>query len=181
MAAQRRVLVMGGQRSGKSRYAEELVTARGGSPVYVATGIAGDGEMTERIAAHQARRGPAWRTVEETIALGEAIARESGEGFPILVDCLTLWVANLLAADADVGAALDRLCEALAEAPGDITLVSGEVGLGVIPDNALARRYADALGLVNQRVAAVADRVVLVAAGLPLVLKSEPMLGEVSI
>jgi len=181
MAGARRVLVLGGQRSGKSRYAEDLAIASGRAPIYLATATAGDGEMGERIAAHRARRGAPWLTVEEPLALGEAIAREAGDGFHVLVDCLTLWVSNLMAAGADIDAATDRLCAALTESRGDVTLVSGEVGLGIVPDNALARRYADALGSVNQRVAAIADRVVLVAAGLPLILKSEPTLGEVSI
>jgi adenosylcobinamide kinase/adenosylcobinamide-phosphate guanylyltransferase len=176
-----RVLVIGGQRSGKSRYAEELVIASGLSPVYLATAASGDGEMRERIALHRARRGEGWRTVEEPLDLAGALARESGEGFHVLVDCLTLWVSNLLAADRSVDEVVNRLLEALARVTGPVVLVSGEVGLGVIPDNALARRFADALGVVNQSVAAVVDRVVLVAAGLPLVLKAEQPNSEVSI
>jgi adenosylcobinamide kinase/adenosylcobinamide-phosphate guanylyltransferase len=176
-----RVLVIGGQRSGKSRYAEELVIASGLSPVYLATAASGDGEMRERIALHRARRGEGWRTVEEPLDLAAALARESGEGFHVLVDCLTLWVGNLLDADRSVDDETGRLLEALARVTGPMVLVSGEVGLGVIPDNALARRFADALGMVNQRVAAVVDRVVLVAAGLPLVLKAEQSNSEVSI
>jgi adenosylcobinamide kinase / adenosylcobinamide-phosphate guanylyltransferase len=176
-----RVLVIGGQRSGKSRYAEELVIASGLSPVYLATAASGDGEMRERIALHRARRGEGWRTVEEPLDLAGALARESGEGFHVLVDCLTLWVSNLLAADRPVADETGRLLDALARVTGPVALVSGEVGLGVIPDNALARRFADALGVVNQRVAAVVDRVVLVAAGLPLVLKAEQPNSEVSI
>ncbi len=181
MAASRRVLVLGGQRSGKSRYAEQLVTASGGARVYVATAAAGDEEMAQRIAGHQNRRGSGWRTVEEPLDLPRAIVHEAGDGFHVLVDCLTIWVSNLMGAGRDIEAETTRLVEALREARGDVVLVSGEVGLGVIPDNVLARRYADALGLVNQRVAEVADRVVLVAAGLPLVLKSEQTLHEVTI
>jgi adenosylcobinamide kinase/adenosylcobinamide-phosphate guanylyltransferase len=176
-----RVLVIGGQRSGKSRYAEELVIASGLSPVYLATAASGDGEMRERISLHRARRGEGWRTVEEPLDLAGALARESGEGFHVLVDCLTLWVNNLLAADRSVDDETGRLLELLARVTGPVVLVSGEVGLGVIPDNALARRFADALGAVNQRVAAVVDRVVLVTAGLPLVLKAEQPNNEVSI
>jgi adenosylcobinamide kinase/adenosylcobinamide-phosphate guanylyltransferase len=179
--AARRVLVLGGQRSGKSRYAEQLVTGSGAPCVYIATAAAGDEEMAGRIAAHQSRRGSGWRTVEEPLELADAIAHEAGEGFHLLVDCLTIWVSNLMAAGRDVEPAAAQLVAALGAARGDVVLVSGEVGLGIIPDNALARRYADALGLVNQRVAEVADRVVLVAAGLPLVLKSEQPLSEVSI
>ena len=181
MAASRRVLVLGGQRSGKSRYAERLVRASGSAWVYVATAAAGDEEIARRIAAHQIRRGAGWRTVEEPLDLARAITHEAGEGFSVLVDCLTIWVSNLMGAGRDIEAETTRLVEALREARGDLVLVSGEVGLGIIPDNALARRYADALGTVNQRVAEVADRVVLVAAGLPLVLKSEQTLSEVSI
>lgn len=176
-----RVLVIGGQRSGKSRYAEELVIASGLSPVYLATAASGDGEMRERIALHRARRGEGWRTVEEPLDLAGALARESGEGFHVLVDCLTLWVSNLLAAERSLDDETGRLLEELARVTGPVVLVSGEVGLGVIPDNALARRFADALGAVNHRVAAVVDRVVLVAAGLPLVLKAEQPNSEVSI
>lgn len=177
----RRVLVLGGQRSGKSRYAEQLVMGSGASRVYIATAAAGDEEMAQRIAAHRNRRGAEWRTVEEPLDLARAIEREAGDGFHLLVDCLTVWAANLIGAGRDIEAETARLAEAVREARGDILLVSGEVGLGIIPDNALARRYADALGIVNQRVAEVADRVVLVAAGLPLVLKSEQPLSEVSI
>lgn len=176
-----RVLVLGGQRSGKSRYAEELVIASGLSPVYLATAAPGDGEMRERIAAHRVRRGEGWRTVEEPLDLAGALAREAGEGFHVLVDCLTLWVSNLLAADYSVDDETGRLLEALTRVTGPVVLVSGEVGLGIIPANALSRRFADALGMVNQRVAAVVDRVVLVAAGLPLVLKAEQPNSEVSI
>ena len=176
-----RVLVIGGQRSGKSRCAEELVTGSGLSPVYLATAASGDGEMRERIATHRARRGEGWRTVEEPLDLAGALARETGEGFHVLVDCLTLWVTNLIGANRSVDDETSRLLEVLARITGPVVLVSGEVGLGVIPANALSRRFADALGMVNQRVAAVVDRVVLVAAGLPLVLKAEQPNSEVSI
>ncbi|MCR4281604.1 MAG: bifunctional adenosylcobinamide kinase/adenosylcobinamide-phosphate guanylyltransferase [Bauldia sp.] len=176
-----RVLVIGGQRSGKSRYAEELVIAGGLAPVYLATGSAGDGEMGERIAAHRACRGEAWRTVEEPLDLAGALARESGPGFHVMVDCLTLWLTNLMGAERDVDDETDRLVSALARVAGPVVLVSNEVGSGIIPANALARRYADALGILNQRVAAAVDRVVLVTAGLPLTLKAEQAGGEVAI
>lgn len=176
-----RVLVLGGQRSGKSRYAEDLVIASGLAPVYLATAAPGDREMRERIATHRARRGEGWRTVEEPLELAGALVRETGEGFHVLVDCLTIWVSNLLAADRSLDDETSRLLEVLARITGPLVLVSGEVGLGIIPANTLARRFADALGTVNQRVAAVVDRVVLVAAGLPLVLKAEQPNSEVSI
>jgi adenosylcobinamide kinase/adenosylcobinamide-phosphate guanylyltransferase len=169
-----RTLVIGGQRSGKSRYAEELVLASGRVPVYLATAAhdESDADMAGRIALHRARRDAQWRTVEEALDLAAAIEREAGEGYHVLVECLTVWLSNLMMADRDIEAEATSVCSALAVVRGDVTLVSGEVGLGLIPDNALARRYADALGILNQRIAAASDRVVLVAAGLPLILKS---------
>jgi len=175
-----RILVLGGQRSGKSRYAEELVMASGLAPVYLATATAGDGEMRDRIAAHRGRRDEGWRTVEEPLDLAGALARETGEGFYVLVDCLTLWVANLMEAERAVAAETEHLLAVLARVGGPVVVVSGEVGLGIVPGDALSRRFADALGVVNQRVAAVVDRVVLVAAGLTLVLKAEQADGEIS-
>lgn len=176
-----RVLVLGGQRSGKSRYAEEIVAASGLAPVYVATATAGDHEMSERIAAHRARRGANWHTVEEPLDLAGALARESGPGFHVLVDCLTVWLSNVMGAERSVDTEVDGLLAALARVAGPVVLVSNEVGLGIVPDNALARRYADQLGILNQRVAAAVDRVVLTAAGLPIVLKSEQPRTEVVI
>ena len=176
-----RVLVLGGQRSGKSRYAEQLVMASGLSPVYLATATAGDVEMRERIDAHRSRRGGTWRTVEEPFDLAGALARESGEGFHVLVDCLTLWLTNLMGAGRPEEEETRRLIDTLARVTGPIVLVSNEVGSGIVPDNPLARRFADALGTLNQQVAAAVDRVVLVAAGLPLVLKAEQPGSEVTI
>ncbi len=165
------VLVVGGQRAGKSRYAEKLAARSGLAPVYLAVATAGDDEMTARIAEHRGYRGGHWRTVEEPLDIAAAIARESGPGTVVLVECLTLWLANLIGAGRDLDAAGDGLVEAIAGAGGPLVLVSNEVGGGIVPDNPLARRYADALGLLNQRVAAVATQVVLVTAGQPLVLK----------
>lgn len=176
-----RTLVIGGQRSGKSAHAESLVIASGLVPVYLATGTAGDASMRDRIDAHRARRGDAWRTVEEPVDLATALARESGPGFHVLVDCLTLWVANLLGEGRDVAAETRGVVEALALAGGPVTLVTGEVGLGVIPENALARRYADALGETNQTIAAAVDRVIFVSAGLPMTLKAEQPNTEATI
>jgi adenosylcobinamide kinase/adenosylcobinamide-phosphate guanylyltransferase len=175
-----RILVLGGQRSGKSRYAEELVLAGSGVAVYLATAAANDGDadMAVRIARHRTRRDGRWRTVEEPLELAAAIEREAGQGYHVLVECLTVWLSNLMMAERDVAEAGAELCAVLARVRGDVTLVSGEVGLGIIPDNALARRYADALGVMNQQIAAAVDRVVLVAAGLPLVLKSEQTRSE---
>jgi adenosylcobinamide kinase/adenosylcobinamide-phosphate guanylyltransferase len=169
-----RVLVVGGQRSGKSRFAERLVADSGMAPVYVAVAAAGDGEMADRIAGHRDRRGDGWRTFEEPLDIAAVIARESRVDTAILVECLTLWLSNLMGANHDIDGATDRLIAALEEAAGPVVLVSNEVGSGIVPDNALARRYADALGILNQRIAAVATHVVLVVAGQPLVLKPSP-------
>jgi adenosylcobinamide kinase/adenosylcobinamide-phosphate guanylyltransferase len=165
------VLVLGGARSGKSVFGERLVIESGLSPVYVATAEPRDAEMAGRIAAHKARRGPAWRIVEEPLALEAALASEAAPDRAILVDCLTLWLSNLMEADADIAARADALCEALPRVPGLVVLVSNEVGLGLVPDNSLGRAFRDAQGKLNQQVAAVAQEVVFVAAGLPLVLK----------
>jgi adenosylcobinamide kinase/adenosylcobinamide-phosphate guanylyltransferase len=165
------VLVVGGQRSGKSRFAEGLIAGSGLAPVYLATATAGDGEMAERIARHRDRRGDGWRTVEEPLDLAGVLGRECGAGRAVLVECLTLWLANLMGAERDIEAETTALLAALAGAPGAVVLVTNEVGGGIVPDNALARRYADALGTLNQRVADAGDRVVLVAAGQPLLLK----------
>jgi adenosylcobinamide kinase/adenosylcobinamide-phosphate guanylyltransferase len=163
-------LVLGGARSGKSRHAETLVAGFAPPWLYVATGAAHDDEMAARIAAHRARRGAGWRTVEAPCDLAGALATAPDTG-AVLVDCLTLWLSNLMLADADVGAETARLEDVLAQASHPVVLVSNEVGAGIVPDNALARRFRDAQGRLNQRVAARADRVVLMVAGLPLVVK----------
>ena len=163
-------LALGGARSGKSRFAERLVAASGLRPVYIATAKAGDAEMAARIAAHRARRGAEWTTVEEPLALAAALA-DVGPGSAALVDCLTLWLANLMAAGRDVDAERRALAAALPAPGASVVLVSNEVGQGIVPDNALARRFRDAAGLLHQDVAAAADRVYFIAAGLPQRLK----------
>lgn len=163
-------LVLGGARSGKSRYAESLLADLGGRRTYLATAAPGDAEMAERIRDHRARRGAGWITREEPLEIAPAILEIPG---PILIDCLTLWVSNLMAAGADSDAAAERLLVALRREGGPILLVSNEVGLGIVPDNPLAREFRDRAGRINQRVAAAADRVVFIAAGLPLALKGE--------
>ncbi len=172
--APRCTLVLGGARSGKSVLAEALVLGTGLLPVYLATAEALDEEMEGRVAAHRARRGPAWRLVEEPLALALAIRRETGEDRAVLVDCLTLWLTNLLLRGQDVSGAASGLIEALAAADGPTVLVSNEVGQGIVPRNALARRFVDEAGRLHQRLAAVAGGVVLVTAGLPLWLKGGP-------
>lgn len=167
----RLTLVLGGARSGKSRHAEGLV-ARAAPPwLYVATAQAFDDEMRSRIDLHRQRRDANWRTLEAPRDLPAVIRAEAGRGPALLVDCLTLWLSNVMLADADVAAACDDLLMALRDTAGPVVLVSNEVGWGIVPDNALARRFRDAQGVLNTRVAEVADRVILVAAGLPLVLK----------
>jgi adenosylcobinamide kinase/adenosylcobinamide-phosphate guanylyltransferase len=164
-------LVLGGARSGKSAHAESLLA--GGRALYVATGQAFDAEMAERIRLHRDRRGPLWSTVEEPLELAACIARHAQPDRPILVDCLTLWVSNLMHHGRDVDAEAEALARVLAAPAGPVVLVSNEVGLGIVPDNALARAFRDHAGRVNQRIAATCRRVVFVAAGLPLTLKDQ--------
>jgi adenosylcobinamide kinase/adenosylcobinamide-phosphate guanylyltransferase len=166
-------LVLGGARSGKSRFAESLAVATGAPLVYVATAQAfDDDEMRARIARHQEDRAAAgWRTVEAPIALAPVLADEAAAGRAVLIDCLTLWLTNVMLADLDVEHETDGLLAALSAAQGPVLMVSNEVGYGIVPENALARAFRDHQGRLNQRVAAIADRVTLVAAGLPLDLK----------
>lgn len=172
-------LVIGGARSGKSRHAEALARATGLDRVYLATATPFDDEMRDRIALHrEARAADGWRTVEEPRVLVEALRREAGPGRVLLVDCLTLWLTNVLlaappeAARDAVEAAAAAFAAAVPELPGPAIFVSNEVGWGIVPDNRLARDFRDAQGRLNQRMAEVCGRVVLVAAGLPLVLKA---------
>jgi adenosylcobinamide kinase / adenosylcobinamide-phosphate guanylyltransferase len=171
-ASGRLTLVLGGARSGKSRYAESLVMALPSPWLYVATAEARDSEMAERVAVHQGRRGPSWTTVETPRDIAGALTANANK--PALVDCLTLWLSNVLLADADVDAEIEHLDGALARAAAPIVLVANEVGSGIVPDNALGRRFRDLQGLLNQRMAARVDRVFLVVAGLPLTLKGSP-------
>jgi adenosylcobinamide kinase/adenosylcobinamide-phosphate guanylyltransferase len=163
-------LVLGGARSGKSRHAEALVTALPPPWLYIATGEPRDNEMAARIAAHRARRGVQWRTVEAPHDLAGALASAPADA-AVLVDCLTLWLSNVMLAGADVEVEIARLERALADRGGYTVLVANEVGLGIVPDNALARRFRDAAGRLNQRLAAAADRVVLLVAGVPVKVK----------
>lgn len=163
-------LILGGARSGKTRRALTLAEEMP-SPVYIATAEARDMEMSERIAHHRAERGPRWRTVEEPLALAETIRREAGEGRGLLVDCLTLWLSNLMEHGRDLDAETTALKEAIAACPCRLILVSNEVGLGLVPETPLGRAFRDAQGRLNQAIAASADSVEFVAAGLPLRLK----------
>jgi adenosylcobinamide kinase/adenosylcobinamide-phosphate guanylyltransferase len=165
--------VIGGARSGKSRYGEGVIATL--PPpwqppwAYLATAEAFDAEMTERIAAHRARRGPQWRTVEAPRDLAAALA--DCQTTPVLVDCLTLWLSNQMLADANIDLEMARLEDALAAAKTPVVLIANEVGSGIVPDHPLGRKFRDLQGVLNQRMAARADRVVLVVAGLPLALK----------
>jgi len=163
-------LVLGGVRSGKSRFAQSLVE-RHGRGLYLATAEAGDGEMAERIARHKARRNGLWITIEEPIDLAHAIESNAEPARPILVDCLTLWLSNLIHAGRDIDAETQKLLQALGGLSGSIVLVSNEVGLGIVPDNELARAFRDHAGILHQKVGEIADLVVFMAAGLPLVVK----------
>lgn len=172
-------LVLGGARSGKSTHAEKLVagTLYGAPPqpaVYIATAEAGDVEMATRIMAHRARRGAGWTTIEEPLKLDEALATAATYGQPILVDCLTLWLSNLMHAGADVDEATDDLFRSLDGHRSFIVFVSNELGLGLVPETPLGRSFRDAMGRMNMRFAERADRVVFMAAGLPLIMKDRP-------
>jgi adenosylcobinamide kinase/adenosylcobinamide-phosphate guanylyltransferase len=171
-APPRLTLVLGGARSGKSRHAERLVVESGLDPVYVATAEALDDEMAARIAQHRKRRGPCWRTVEEPLDLPGVLLRESGPERAVLVDCLTLWLTNLMVAKRTVRREVARVVELLPHLPGRLVLVSNEVGLGVMPTDAMARAFIDHAGWLHQSIAERADVVVFMAAGLPLHLKS---------
>lgn len=164
-------LVIGGARSGKSGYAQRLAEGSGRTLIYCATAAIWDAEMQERVTLHQAVRDARWRTVEEQVALPEVLARTAAPDTLIVVDCLTLWLSNLVLGPHDVSAAIDRLADTIPQLPGRVIFVSNEVGGGIVPDNALARRFRDEQGRLNQTVARVVEAVVLVAAGLPLLLK----------
>jgi adenosylcobinamide kinase/adenosylcobinamide-phosphate guanylyltransferase len=166
-------LVLGGARSGKSRYAETLVENAARSALYIATAQARDVEMAERIRRHRDRRGERWTTIEEPLHLASRLLLETRPERPILVDCLTLWLSNHLLADHNVEVEIEYLYAVLTGLAGPVVFVSNEVGQGIVPENATASAFRDLAGLLNQRMAARAGRVVLMAAGLPLMLKDE--------
>ncbi|MCF6321543.1 MAG: bifunctional adenosylcobinamide kinase/adenosylcobinamide-phosphate guanylyltransferase [Rhizobiaceae bacterium] len=170
-------LLLGGARSGKSAFGENLVKISGLKPVYLATARGLDGEMVERIELHRARReastGAKWETVEEPLALADALQNCAYSGHMVLVDCLTLWVSNLMEAGANVEREAANLVQSLDGLQAPVVFVANEVGLGIVPDNALAREFRDLAGLVNQKIAARADEVFFIAAGLPLIMKSK--------
>ncbi|MCX6900297.1 MAG: bifunctional adenosylcobinamide kinase/adenosylcobinamide-phosphate guanylyltransferase [Verrucomicrobia bacterium] len=171
------VLVLGGCRSGKSRFALELAARLGKRKLFVATAEPFDDEMRERIAKHRADRGPDWQTVEAPVGLAEALRDHAAEADVVVVDCLTVWLGNLLCPEHQPlrwqPGSISSLLAGLAKRCAHIIVVSNEVGLGIVPDNALARRFRDEQGRLNQQVAAIADSVVFVAAGLPVTLKGK--------
>jgi adenosylcobinamide kinase/adenosylcobinamide-phosphate guanylyltransferase len=173
----RLALILGAARSGKSRLAQELAEAQGEPRLFVATAEAGDAEMAARIQQHRQERGAAWDTREAPLELVAAIAQAQGKYRVVLVDCLTLWLSNLLRSEPS-DAELEDACQGLLQAAGctvtPLIFVSNEVGWGIVPDNPLARRFRDAAGGLHQRLAAAADLVIATLAGLPLILKSPP-------
>ncbi|QFU15508.1 bifunctional adenosylcobinamide kinase/adenosylcobinamide-phosphate guanylyltransferase [Microvirga thermotolerans] len=169
-----RVLVLGGARSGKSRTAQALAEKDGRACVLVATAQALDDEMRERIRRHREERDGRWRTCEAPLNLASAIREEAGPDKVLLVDCLTLWLSNVMLAGRDAEEEAERLARAVAGAGGPVLLVSNEVGLGIVPATPLGRRFQDAQGRLNQRMAEICDAVVFVAAGRPLLLKPAP-------
>jgi adenosylcobinamide kinase / adenosylcobinamide-phosphate guanylyltransferase len=167
--------VLGGARSGKSSFAEKLVedTSKelGLQPVYLATGRAFDKEMESRISIHRDRRGSEWQTVEEPLDLVGALEKHAGYDRFMLVDCLTLWITNLMMAEQNIAAETKTLIAALPKLSGPVVFVSNEVGLGIVPENRMAREFRDHAGFLHQAVASVADEVYFMAAGLPLKMK----------
>jgi adenosylcobinamide kinase / adenosylcobinamide-phosphate guanylyltransferase len=161
------VLVLGGARSGKSVFAESLIDISGLTKCYLATGQVLDDEMHRRVDVHKKRRGQEWELAEEPLNLSTALGQVASERKAVLVDCLTLWVSNLMLAERDLAQETDDLVHILETLRGTIVLVSNEVGLGIVPDNAMARAFRDHAGLLHQKVAAVADDVYFVTAGLP--------------
>jgi adenosylcobinamide kinase/adenosylcobinamide-phosphate guanylyltransferase len=172
-------LVLGGARSGKSTHAENLVSGiTFGAPprpaVYIATAEPGDVEMATRIMAHRTRRGANWTTLEEPLKLADTLVKANENGHPMLVDCLTLWLSNLMHAGIDIDEATDELMTALGGLASPVVFVSNELGLGVVPETPLGRTFRDAMGRLNMRMAERADRVIFMTAGLPLLMKDRP-------
>ena len=164
----RLTLVLGGARSGKSRFAENLARQHGGLRTYIATAGAFDDEMRQRIAKHREQRaGDGWVTIESTLDPASVLPRDG----LVLLDCVTVWLGNLMHHGRDLRAEVAKLCAALEVCPAEVILVSNEVGLSIVPENAMARRFRDEQGLANQALAAIADNVYFIAAGLPLTLK----------
>ncbi|EIM27464.1 bifunctional adenosylcobinamide kinase/adenosylcobinamide-phosphate guanylyltransferase [Microvirga lotononidis] len=176
MSTYRRVLVLGGARSGKSSIALKIAESASPERTYIATAQAYDEEMRERIAQHRAERDESWRTVDAPFDLVEAVRERTAPGQAVLVDCLTLWLSNIVLAERDPVHEADRLIQAVRDAGGPLILVSNEVGQGIVPATPLGRRFRDEQGRLNQRTAETCDAVVFVAAGCPILLKPAPAL-----
>lgn len=170
-ARRRSALVIGGARSGKSRFGQARAEASGLAPLLIVTAQAGDAEMQARIERHRAERSALWHVIEAPIALVAAIDRQAQPARILVIDCLTLWLSNLMLAGHDETAAGDRLADSIASLPCPAIFISNEVGSGIVPENALARAFADAQGRLNQKIAAVVDEVTLVVAGQALLIK----------
>lgn len=170
----RSLLVLGGARSGKSRYAQKLAETSGLRPLLIATAKAHDAEMGERIARHAASRDARWSLVEEPVALTWVLRREARKDRIVVVDCATLWLSNVLFKNGNVDAATQELARGVAGLPGPVIFVSNEAGCGIVPENALARTFRDAQGRLNQALAEACDAVVVVSAGIALCLKPAP-------
>lgn len=166
------ILITGGARSGKSTLAERMTLSLGTPAIYIATAEALDDEMSDRIARHRARRGQEWQTVAAPLDLVGALQASDGQA-PRLVDCLTLWLSNLMFAARDWEVEVEALAQCLAQQTSPVVFVTNEVGAGIVPENALARAFRDAAGLTNQRVAAVCDEVWISIAGQPLKVKPQ--------
>jgi adenosylcobinamide kinase/adenosylcobinamide-phosphate guanylyltransferase len=177
MTLHRRVLVLGGARSGKSRIAQQWAEAASSARILIATAQAFDDEMRERIAHHQSTRGASWQIREVPLDLAAAIRAAAGPGRIVLVDCLTLWLSNIMLDGRDEHREIHELADTLKAVEGPVLLVSNEVGQGIVPETALGRSFRDAQGRLNQRIAEVCDAVVLVAAGCPILLKPAPPLN----
>ena len=170
----RHVLVLGGARSGKTAFAEQLAIRSGSRPAYLATAEALDGEMRDRVESHKSGRAERFTTIEEPLALTDALLKASANHDVILVDCLTLWITNMLVANEDVAKAVSELGAALVQMKAaKVILVSNEVGMGIVPDNAMARTFRDLTGAAHQRLAEICDDVYFVVAGLPMTLKGK--------
>lgn len=162
--------VLGGTRSGKSTWAEALVERSAKQKIYLATGQGLDSEMRQRIDQHRSRRGETWQTIEEPLEIVPHLQKLDDTAI-VLLDCITLWISNLMAARLDVAGHVEQLCKVVDEGWLELVIVSNEVGLGIVPDNALARAFRDEAGSANQMIAGACEKVVLVTAGLPMILK----------
>lgn len=167
------ILITGGARSGKSLLAERMTLGLGAQAIYIATAQAFDAEMEDRIARHRARRGPEWVTVNAPLDLVGALADSDGRGLPRLVDCLTLWLSNLMLGERDWESAAAELADLVPRLASPVVFVTNEVGSGIVPENALARAFRDAAGLTNQRLARTCDEVWFCVSGLPLKVKPQ--------